>query len=265
VGGFNFTNISIIWTPSTVAPTITSAAPTGTGTVGAPYSFTCTATGTAPITFTALGLPTGLTISTNGLISGTPATEGTFPGTITATNGTLPNATQDFSIVISPAPVAPTIASAPPPSTGTVGVPYNYACTATGTPVPRFTATGLPTGLTISTNGLISGTPTTAATFPGTITATNGTLPNATQGFSIVVSIVPASFTSVRAEGTNLVMNGNGPADGIYAVLISTNASDLAPQWTPIATNSIGGSGSFSFTNALDTGVPRKFYRLRVP
>ena len=93
-----------------------------------------------------------------------------------------------------PPPAAPAITSAPPPSTGTVGAPYNFACAANGTPQPKFRATGLPTGLTISTNGLISGNPTTAGTFPGTITATNGTLPNATQNFSIVIApAVPAS------------------------------------------------------------------------
>ena len=83
-----------------VAPQITSAAPTATGTVGLAYNFNVTATGTAPITFTASGLPAGLTISSAGVIAGTPTTAGTFPGTITAANGTLPNATQSFSIVI---------------------------------------------------------------------------------------------------------------------------------------------------------------------
>jgi hypothetical protein len=60
-------------------------------------------------------------------------------------------------------------------------------------------------------------------------------------------------------------MSGNGPANGTYAVLSSTNANAAAGQWTPIATNSFGAGGSFSYTNALDAGVPRKFYRLRVP
>ena len=61
-----------------------------------------------------------------------------------------------------PPAVAPTIASAAPASAGTVGVPYSFACTATGTAPIAFTATGLPTGLTISPVGVISGTPTAA-------------------------------------------------------------------------------------------------------
>jgi hypothetical protein len=161
--------------------------------------------------------------------------------------------------------VAPTITSAAPPATGIVGVPYSHTCTATGTAPIKFSAVSLPTGLTISTNGVISGAPTAAGAFNGTITATNGTLPNATQPFSIAISVVPTRFTSVRSEGTKLVMSGTGPANGIYAVLTATTANASAGQWTPVVTNSIGAGGSFSYTNTLDLSVARKFYRLRVP
>ena len=93
-------------------------------------------------------------------------------------------------------PEAPQITSAVPPGTGTVGTPYNYTVTATETAPITFTASGLPNGLTISTAGAISGTPLTAGTFNGTITAANGTLPNATQPFSIVISAPISAFVS---------------------------------------------------------------------
>jgi CSLREA domain-containing protein len=90
-----------------VAPLITNGPPPN-GTVGILYSFTYTATGTAPITFTVTSgaLPNGLTLSSGGVLSGTPSLAGTFNGTVTASNATLPNATQNFSIVISPAAVS---------------------------------------------------------------------------------------------------------------------------------------------------------------
>jgi hypothetical protein len=186
-----------------------------------------------------------------------------------ATN-TYPNQGANFSnmkVTWTPSvsSVAPTITSAPPTGAGTVGVPYNFTCTATGTAPITFSASGLPTGLTISTSGVISGTPTAAGTFSGTVTAGNGTLPNATQGFSIVISVVPTKFNSVRMEGTKLVMGGTGPANGTYAVMTATNANAPAAQWIPIVTNPIGASGSFSYTNALNVSVPRTYYRLRVP
>lgn len=161
--------------------------------------------------------------------------------------------------------MAPTITSVAPPATGIVGVPYDFNCTATGTAPITFTAPGLPTGLTISSAGAISGNPTTAGIFAGTITAANGTLPNATQPFSIVVSVVPANIAAFQLNANNLVLNGSGPANGIYTVLVSTNTDTLPAQWTAIATNSFDGAGNFSFTNAISSGVPQKFYRLRVP
>ncbi len=76
-------------------------------------------------------------------------------------------------------------------------------------------------------------------------------------------NVVPARFTSVRAEGTKLVMSGTGPANAIYAVLTSTNATAAGGQWTSIATNSFSAGGTFNYTNALD--VQPTSYRLRVP
>ncbi|MEP7284970.1 MAG: putative Ig domain-containing protein, partial [Chloroflexota bacterium] len=121
-------DVSLIYNGS---PIITSAAPAG-GTVGVPYTHTYTATGAAPITYsvTAGALPTGLMLSAAGVITGTPTAAGPFAGTVTATNGDLPDATQNFNIVI--AGIAPTITSAPPAG-GTVGVVYTHTYTATGT------------------------------------------------------------------------------------------------------------------------------------
>ncbi|MBF4616442.1 ice-binding family protein [Curtobacterium sp. VKM Ac-1376] len=82
---------------------------------------------------------------------------------------------------------SPTITSGTP-TDGTVDEPYTYTVTATGTPAPTFTASGLPDGLTIdSTTGVISGTPTTPGTATVTITASNGTTPDDTSVVTITV------------------------------------------------------------------------------
>ena len=83
-------------------PTITSAATT-TFKVATAGTFSVTATGTPPLTFTATGaFPSGVSLTSAGLLSGTPqsATAGTYPLTITASNGSLPNGTQNFSLVV---------------------------------------------------------------------------------------------------------------------------------------------------------------------
>ena len=55
---------------------------------------------------------------------------------------------------------------------GTVGVPYGpVTLTASGgTPPYTWTATGLPAGLSLSTAGVLSGTPTASGSFATTIT-----------------------------------------------------------------------------------------------
>jgi hypothetical protein len=75
----------------------------------------------------------------------------------------------------------------------------------------------------------------------------------------------PATFTSVRMEGTKLVMSGTGPANATYAVLSSTNVAASPGQWTPIVTNTMTAAGTFSYTNTPSPGVPLTFYRLRTP
>jgi len=165
----------------------------------------------------------------------------------------------------SPTAVPPTITSAAPTATATVGVPYQFTCTASGTPPVNFTANNLPTGLNMSSAGVIAGTPITAGPFSGTISATNGTLPNATQAFTITVGVVPTTISSASLNGNNFVISGQGPANGTYSVLVSTNAAIATEQWTSIDTSTFDAAGRFSYTNSLSTTVREQFYRIKVP
>ena len=76
------------------------------------------------------------------------------------------------------------------PTEGTVGKAYDYALTVVGTPsepTVSVTAGALPAGLTLSPEGIISGTPTAAGTFAFTVTASNGVAPDVAKDFTIVV------------------------------------------------------------------------------
>jgi PKD repeat protein len=106
------------------------------------------------------------------------------------------------------------------PSTGKVGTAYNHTCTASGSAPIIFTVTtgALPTGLILSPTGYISGTPAAVGNFTGEITASNGTAPNATQNFSVMVG--PANVPPPTARW---FVTGNVLEDSAGAFSLTQN------------------------------------------
>jgi hypothetical protein len=121
-----------------------------------------------PYTFTATGLPPGLTMSSSGTISGTPTATGAFNYTVRVKDSAGNTGTVTCSVTVTAAPTAACVSitavqntaikSATMAGSGGAGGPYT------------FTATGLPTGLTMSSTGTIAGTPTATGTFSYTVT-----------------------------------------------------------------------------------------------
>jgi hypothetical protein len=144
-----------------------------------PFSQQLVATGAEPITWdvSAGALPTGLALSSSGLLSGT-ATVGSQAWSFTAraTNADG-NDTQAYSgSVATPAPIAPTITTLVLDAMG-IGNPFSQQLVATGDAPINWGLyyPALPLGLTISSTGLISGTPTQAGGYICTVSATNAT------------------------------------------------------------------------------------------
>lgn len=85
-------------------------------------------------------------------------------------------------------PLAPTFTSNAV-TTAVAGAAYTYDANATGNPLPTFTLTTFPAGMSIDAGtGVISWTPATTGNFAVTIHAANGVLPNVIQSFEVVVS-----------------------------------------------------------------------------
>ncbi len=170
------------------APAFTSATST-TFTTGTAGSFTVTASGFPTPTFTESGaLPKNVTLTSAGVLSGTPAagTGGTYPIVVTATNS-VSSHTQNFTLTVDQAPA---ITTSPTSTTFTVGTPGSFTMTATGFPTPTFTESGaLPKNVTLTSAGVLSGTPAagTGGTYSITVTATNS-VSSATQAFTLTVS-----------------------------------------------------------------------------
>jgi CshA-type fibril repeat protein len=185
----------IVVSPAAAAPVLVDQSPPGTGTVGTPYTYTFTGTGYPAPTFAVASgsLPAGLTLI-GGLLAGIPLSAGTSTFTISATNASGAVSSGSKTIVISPLSVAPVFTSlAPLPAT--VGMPYTHSFVALGYPLPTYSVTSgsLPTGMTLSSSGVLSGTPApgTDTTYSFDVTATNGTAPDDTQSVSFTVLPAP--------------------------------------------------------------------------
>jgi len=182
------------------------------GNVGQVYNQTVRAIGgTGPLSWTIItgALPQNLSLnSTTGVISGTPTAQGTSSFTVRVADTTGQADTQALSILINPA-VPPTITTTSLPG-GTVSLAYNQTLQATGgmgTLVWSRTAGSLPTNLTLSSAGVISGTPTNTGTSNFTVRVTDTLSQSDTQALSITVAttltITTTSIATCRVNRGN--------------------------------------------------------------
>jgi len=252
-GVFSFTLVATGYgSPASQPFTLTiNAAPVFTSSAGAVFtygsasSFNVTATGTPAPTFavTSGSLPTGITLTSGGLLSGTPTVTGLFSFVITATGYGTP-ATQTFNLLcVQP----PTITNASS-TTFVDGSPGSFAFTATGYPTSSWSITSgsLPSGVTLSSSGLLSGTPTVSGSFPFTVQATNGFGTNPTQNFTLTVTSAAPTFTSSTSA---TFVNGTA---GSFAV---TATGAPAPTYS-ITSGSLPTGLSLNTTTGLITGTP---------
>jgi hypothetical protein len=197
-------------------PLITIAPPTlPLGRTGVAYSQQLTATGGAGsyvFTVTSGTLPAGLTLTPGGLLSGTPTTAGSSPVTIRATDGNACPGVITYSIVIAPA-TCPAITLAPPTlPAGAVGVAYSQQITASGgsgSYVFKVSSGTLPAGLTLSSGGLLSGTPTgTSSTV--NIQATDGIGCPGVATYTITVAASVPTLPQVFVVLLSLGLTGAG-------------------------------------------------------
>lgn len=155
--------VSITTNPAIATTTLPHA------TIGSSYSFTLTDKSHVPGTWTTSQLPDGLSLAPGtGVISGVPAqTAVTKQVTIGFTEVTGRVAAPKTLPLTVDAPVAPSITTSSLPD-GRVGVAYSQQLAATGGPGTWSTTSTLPSGLTLSAAGLISGTPAAVGANPVT-------------------------------------------------------------------------------------------------
>ena len=242
--------------PPTITTTTLPTAP-----LNASYSASVTATGGVPPlswSITAGALPAGLKLSnsTTGTVQitgkATAAGSSTFTITVTDASAGDPPASQQLTIVVSS--LAITTTSPLPP--GTVGTLYD-------SPGLQFTASGgtgndtwtvatgstLPAGLSLSSAGLLSGTPTAGGTFTFGITATDSAIPPA---------VVTTTFTLVISQAQQLTL-----LNGSYAFEFSGyGANGFVAFAGTFAANGMGGITGGEMDYNSQEGQPLNFANL---
>ncbi|MEU4744696.1 S8 family serine peptidase [Actinosynnema sp. NPDC023658] len=121
-------------------------------------------------------------------------------------------------------PGGPSVANPGNQST-TVGTAVSLQLSASGGTAPyAFSATGLPPGLSISSSGLISGTPTTTGTYSVTVTATDSASRTGSTAFSWTVTAVGSGCDPVTND-TDVTIGDNSDVSSSIALTCAGNAS----------------------------------------
>ena len=244
-------NLLIIAAPSLNFP----APPVGwTNTV---YGYTLTESGgTSPFTWSVSSgsLPAGISLSADGTLSGTPTATGTFSFTVKVTDANSQSATQATSLTVN-AGVSATF-TAPP--AGQVGVAYTDTLTAAGGTPPytwSVNAGSLPPGITLTSAGVLAGTPTAAGSYAFTVNVIDQNNGIATSSITLVVTAtLSLTFTAPPAGQVGVAYTDTlTAAGGTTPYTWSVSAGSLPAGLTLTAsTGVLAGApttaGTFSFT-----------------
>ena len=212
------------------------------GQVGVPYQMSGSATGqlgTVVWSVVSGALPGGLSLNAStGVIAGVPSAAGSFSAVIQAADSWDTTRTASMTVAIAIAPATLSVATSTVPA-ATLNRSYRATLSANGgSGLTTWTvaAGALPAGLTLGSDGTISGTPSTVCTSTFSVRATDAGWPSNTA----------------TAALTMMVSSGE-------VVLYATDAARIAGAWSLVAdTTAAGGKrianpdlGAAKLTTAL--------------
>ena len=232
------------------ALSITSAASPAPVALGGSLSGTLTASGgKPPYTWTASGLPANVTLSSAGVLSGAPSQAGVFTAGVTVTDSEPSSVGATITVNVFGL-VSASLAG------GVAGQFYSASFGATGGAAPySFSATGLPSGLSLSTAGNLTGTVATPNTYNFNVKASDNSGLSVSAGFSLTIGKPqPLSISSgtLAAGAVNAPYSQSLSASGgAPPYTWSLSAGALAPGLSLSSSGTLSGipttPGTFSF------------------
>ena len=217
------------------------------GTINVPYSSTLAASGgEPPYVWSVIGgsLPPGLGLSSAGVISGTPIAGGVYNVTVQVADTLANTASKMLTITIQTGSLVITTTQLP---AGTVQVPYSATLGASGGTLPyawSIISGTLPIGLSLSSSGVISGTPTVAGASNFTVQVQDSSLPPVLATAPLAITIDEATSAGALSgpyafsfngynNGSPVFMAGSFISDGngnITSGVLDSNSATGGPQ-----------------------------------
>ena len=225
------------------------------GLAGKSYSVALKANGTAAITWSIKSgnLPEGLTLAENGKISGKPTKSGTSTFTVIAKNA-YGSSTKKLTLKVYALPNITTSTL----KSGTVGKSYSATLKATGSGTITWSATGLPSGLSINkSNGKISGKPKVSGVFTVSVKAAS-TYGSKTKKFSLTISDASSTaenYTEDYSSTTTLqTLSGTARVQAAPSATTQTESYFIAYVFDNVI--SVDKAGLYDFDVELDEETP---------
>lgn len=270
--------LALVGAPAAMAFGFDDSVSPVSGQVGVPYSFQMKGrAGCPPYIFVVSSgaLPPGLGLSSSGVISGTPTTAGSFsfwlelrdtgctniPGNSCPPTGTSCSAPSQrpFTIAISTKLTVTTNALPDAP----INQPYSQQLTASGGNVTSWSVVSgaPPDGITVSSSGLVSGTPTKSGIFSFRVQA-NGSPNNDTKDLSIFV-VAPLELggpTGAAPKSQPVAVNAKLTTPFAWGVKASGGKEPYTYTSTPLPTGLVlNPDGTVTGTPALASTTPVTF------
>jgi hypothetical protein len=282
----NATEVQAFATPATLAISPTTL-PGGTANQSYQASFTAS-NGSGNYTFSVSSgsLPPNLTLTPAGVLGGTPTTAGSYTFTIQASDTNDPGltGTRQYTLTVAPAAALTLGPQALPLATAKDAYgPLTFSATGGYGSYTFALATGstLPAGLTLTSGGILRGTPTVAGTYTFTITVKDKRRPALTGSEQVTLTVNPAitvmPATLPAATVTNaysrqfLAAGGSGmgynfaiaPGSSLPEGLTLTSAGLLSGTptvsgrftFTVLVTDSNGATGRKTYTLLIDPAL----------